>query len=455
MILLLNIRVPEAGDSAYQFQNFEMIRMKETIIVIALCLFAVIVKAQNPVPVKPRILISTDIGGTDPDDNQSMTHLLMYSDLFTIEGLVSSPSYGTGSKEEILRMIALYEKDLPKLRKHNKNLAVPDYLRSVTKQGRQGNAPYAGYTSATEGSDWIIACAKKNSQHPLWILVWGGLEDLAQALHEAPEIQSKIRIYWIGGPNKKWSANSYAYIAANFPELWFIEVNSSYYGFFSNNTLLDSVSSSNYYSKHINGAGYLGKDFKKYYNGEIKMGDSPSLFYMMDGNPDNPMRESWGGSYTKFKYSPRVVYNRTTSLKDTVAFCSILEFHFTGPKIDIPQDSICFWMDVPYGKSVQKWPGYYLGNGDYAIRYIPKKAEVVKYSLTSHVSEINGIKGEIVVDNLWPGKKHSTDYPLGNNWYTDKPDHDLYDGKIQGGKTILKWRSDILKDWAKRWAWLR
>lgn len=51
--------------------------------------------------VKPRVLISTDIGGTDPDDNQSMAHLLMYSDRFEMEGLVSSPSYGDGSKEEI------------------------------------------------------------------------------------------------------------------------------------------------------------------------------------------------------------------------------------------------------------------------------------------------------------------------------------------------------------------
>jgi hypothetical protein len=40
---------------------------------------------------KPRVLISTDIGGTDPDDNQSMVHLIMYSDLFNLEGLVSSP----------------------------------------------------------------------------------------------------------------------------------------------------------------------------------------------------------------------------------------------------------------------------------------------------------------------------------------------------------------------------
>lgn len=46
---------------------------------------------------KPRVLISTDIGGTDPDDNQSMAHLLMNSDRFDLEGLVSS-SFGTGSK---------------------------------------------------------------------------------------------------------------------------------------------------------------------------------------------------------------------------------------------------------------------------------------------------------------------------------------------------------------------
>lgn len=52
-----------------------------------------------------RILVTTDIGGTDADDNQSMAHLLMYNDLFDIEALVSTPSFGSGSKSEILRMI--------------------------------------------------------------------------------------------------------------------------------------------------------------------------------------------------------------------------------------------------------------------------------------------------------------------------------------------------------------
>src|SRR5215210_1797116 len=108
--------------------------------------------AQQPIPVKPRILISTDIGGTDPDDNQSMIHFLMYSNMFNTEGLISSPSYGYGSRQNILDMIGLYEKDLPKLQKHSKDFPSPEALRSICKQGRQGAAPYAGYKTATEGS---------------------------------------------------------------------------------------------------------------------------------------------------------------------------------------------------------------------------------------------------------------------------------------------------------------
>ncbi|MBD0724530.1 hypothetical protein B6A10_04990 [Flavobacterium sp. L1I52] len=429
--------------------------MRNPILITLFCLTQSLISAQNPTPVKPRVLISTDIGGTDPDDNQSMAHLLMYSDLFQLEGLVSSPSYGSGNKEEILRMIDLYEKDLPKLRKHNKKLAKPKFLRSICKQGRKGNAPFQGYIAPTEGSEWIIKCAKKKSSQPLWVLGWGGLEDIAQALHDAPEIQDKIKIYWIGGPNKKWSANSYAYIAENFPNLFFIEVNSSYYGFFSNNTEIDQVNNSNYYDTVIKGAGNLGLDFKKYYNGEIKMGDSPSLFYLMDGNPDNPERDSWGGSFEKINHSPRLIYNQTTSVKDSVAFCSIIEMHLKGPKSNFTSDDVCFQMEIPYGNTTQKWPGYYLDNGEYAIRYIPKKAENLNYIFTSEIPEINGLKGSIVVTNLWPGTKHSTDYPLGNNWYSDKSNPELYDGKIQGGKTISKWRKDILEDWAKRWNWLK
>jgi len=409
---------------------------------------------QKLPPAVPRILISTDIGGTDPDDNQSLAHLLMYSDKFEIEGLVSSPSYGNGSKQEILRMIDLYEKDLPKLQKHQQGFALPEYLRSISKQGYYGNVSFLGYSKATEGSDWIIKCAKKKSRQPLWVLCWGGLEDLAQALHDSPDIQNKIRVYWIGGPNKKWSANSYAYIAANFPNLWFIENNSSYYGLFSHSDEPDSVRISDYYNKFIQDKSYLGRDFINYYNGEVKMGDTPSLLYMMDGNPEDPTRESWGGSFEKINYSPRIVLNRTTTIKDSIAFCSIMEFRFSGPKIKAAKESIQFSMEVPYGSTTQKWPGNYIGNGIFAIRYIPKKAEILNYKFSSSIEEINGRTGVIGVYNIWPGIKSRDDYQLGSSWFTDKQDKNLYFGKIQGGKTVSKWREEILLDWARRWSWL-
>jgi hypothetical protein len=295
----------------------------------------------------------------------------------------------------------------------------------------------------------------EKSDRPLWVLVWGGLEDLAQALHDKPEIQHKIKVFFIGGPNKKWSANSYAYIAKNFPNLWFIESNASYYGFFSDN-VPDSLSNKNYYKNYIKEAGFLGKDYKdNRYKGVLKMGDTPSLLYMMDGNPNNPMRENWGGSYVKFKHSPRLIFNGNTSIRDTVTVFSIVEFMFKGPVVNISPDSACLTMTVKSEIGEQKWDGFYLGNGNYVVRYCPKRTETLTYKVTSSISGFNEQNGTFVVDNIWPGKPHNTDYQLGANWYTDRSNPELYDDIWQGGKTVLKWRNDVLLDWAKRWNWLR
>ena len=41
--------------------------------------------------------------------------------------------------------------------------------------------PYSGYRTPTEASEWIIRCAEKEDPRPLYLLMWGLLEDLAQA----------------------------------------------------------------------------------------------------------------------------------------------------------------------------------------------------------------------------------------------------------------------------------
>lgn len=407
--------------------------------------------AQKPVPERPRILISTDIGGTDPDDNQSMAHLLMYSNEFDIEGLVSSPSYGKGSTQEIIRMIGLYEQELPIFQQHASNWPSPSYLRSITKQGRHGAAPYQGFDKPTEGSEWIVKCARKESDRPLYVLVWGGLEDVAQALHDAPDIASRIRVYWIGGPNKKWSINSYAYIAANFPKLWFIENNASYRGFIYDSKNKDSYNSG-YYEHYIKGAGLMGEDFAHYYKGNPKLGDTPSLLYMMDGDPNNPLKESWGGSFVKFNRSSRILFKGITTAKDTVPIYSVMEFHLKGPiQKGMAIGTPCITLTIDR----QKWDGYYVGKGKYVVKFSTYKIGTLPYTITSTLPGFKAQEGAITIDNLWPGKPHKTDYRLGDNWFTDHQEPSLFWHNCQGAMTQQKWRNEIMEDWGKRWKWLK
>ncbi|MEP4533752.1 MAG: nucleoside hydrolase-like domain-containing protein [Cyclobacteriaceae bacterium] len=416
---------------------------------VAFCFFSCCQSNSDQDNPKPRIVISSDIGGTDPDDFQSMIHLLMYADLFDIEGLVSSP-YGLGRKEHFLEMINLYEQDLAQLRKHSPELPDPQLLRNVCKQGETSEAPYKGYRSSTEGSDWIIQCAKKESDRPLWVLVWGGIEDLAQALHDAPEIKENIRVYWIGGPNKKWGVNAYAYIAENHPDLWMIEANATYRGWFMDELSPQKLKNDLYFDHYIRARGALGKEFKNHYDGKIKMGDTPSLAYLMNGNPNEPEGESWGGSFVPIDRSSRYVFRRNTTVNDTVVAYGVLEWIFDGPELKVPEDSVCFTIEI----QGQVWPGFYLGNGQYGVRYSPKRPETGSYETFSRIQELNAQTGQYVSITPWPGKQSIDDYKLGTNWYGDRPDSDLFLGDQQGAKTVSRFREEFLMDWADRWQWL-
>lgn len=424
-------------------------RLLKAIVSAVIIAFSAQACAQKPVPEKPRVLVSTDIGGTDPDDNQSIVHLFMYTDMFDLEGIVSSPSFGNGSADEIRRMISIYEKDYPVLRKHCPKLMSPRKLRGITKQGHHGLFPICGFAEPTEGSKWIVRQARKKSYRPLWVLVWGSLEDVAQALHDAPDIAKRIRVYYIGGPNKKWGVNSYAYIAANFPDLWIIENNSSYRGIITNNKD-SSCFGTGFYDFALKGAGHIGADFINYYKGVVKMGDTPSLLYIMDGDINNPTRDSWGGSFTKIKRSPCRVFGRQLTLQDTVPVYSVLRFEFRTSQV--PYDN-----KAPFTMTIDKqtWTGEHVGNGKYAIQYSPKAPGQLSYSISSPIKELDGLHGEFVVSQQWPGSDRENDYIVGDNWYTDRPDTQLFDGVWQGFKTVSKHRTEVLADWASRLKWLK
>lgn len=423
-----------------EFNAFSYIKTLLTLIFLQCCLSA---HSQH------RVIISTDIGGTDDDDFQSMIHYLMYADQFQTEGLISS-AFGDGRVSDILHVIDLYEKDYPKLKARAANFPSPEALRAVTKQGAIERAPYKGFAEPSEGSEWIIACAKRPSEDPLWVLVWGGLEDLAQALHDAPEIQENIRVYWIAGPNKKWSANAYHYIVSNFPNLHMIEANATYRGLFIDDRSDEPTNIKNFYQHHIEGRGALGKDFVNYYKGVIKMGDTPSVAYLMHGDPEHPAGESWGGSFVPLTHSSLRIHDRPTTLADTVPTFSLQEWVFAGPDTDDPTEEVPFWLEI----ADQHFEGEYSGHGLYKVRFVTKSPGTWEYRTLSTMEELDGLSGQFVSVDPWPAEPHEQDIHSLKHWWSDDPDPENFQGGHQGAKTIYKWQKEFLLDWAKRWAWL-
>jgi hypothetical protein len=90
--------------------------------------------ASRPTGERHRVVVSTDIGGTDPDDFQSLVHLLLYADVFDLEGLVSSP-YGPGRRRHILEVIDQYERDYSNLKTWADLYPTAATLRAISKQG--------------------------------------------------------------------------------------------------------------------------------------------------------------------------------------------------------------------------------------------------------------------------------------------------------------------------------
>jgi putative nucleotidyltransferase with HDIG domain len=187
---------------------------------------------------RPRLIVLTDFF-KDPDDKQSLIRLLVYANELDIEGLLAtSLAYGNGAvhPEWIQELIGLYDKVLPKLRQHVRPGTVyppaasladvvkagAPVIRSYVGRSKGFPVPYPpgahdnrrcgpaeqwiGLDRDTPASEHIIAIVDRDDPRPVWVSVWGGAMDLAQALwkvrHERTTAEtdrfvSKLRVYQI------------------------------------------------------------------------------------------------------------------------------------------------------------------------------------------------------------------------------------------------------------------
>ena len=249
---------------------------------------------------KPRIVILTDVSTWETDDSESLIRLLVHADLFEIEGII----YTTGWSHEVLRddfielihdAIDAFEKDLPNLIKRSNQINFnedesqqsigywpsPGYLRQRTVFGsKQRGIDKIGKDNISDGSNLIIKLADENDERPLWILLWGGGNTLAQAiwqvqqernevelrnfLHKIPtySITDQDRSYKKGTP---YNISSHQWMRKEFEnDLMFLWDECAWK--YQNGTGRENW---NEYEKHIQNHGNLGKEYPKYKYSDI------------------------------------------------------------------------------------------------------------------------------------------------------------------------------------------
>lgn len=389
-----------------------------------------------------RVLVSTDVGGTDPDDYQSLVHFLLYADLFDVEGIVSSP-YGPGRRESILRVIDKYELDFPALLSHSPRYPSAARLRAISKQGAIEATTSTGFDQPTEGSRWIVECARRPDPRPLHVLVWGGIEDLAQALHDAPDILPKLRVYFIGGPNKMWSVHAYDYIERNHPKLWIIENNTTYRGWFVGGNQSGGWGNRAFVSAHIAGNGALASFFTTHLKGTIKMGDSPSVGWLLHGTPGEPTKPGWGGRFVRLWEGRKTVFDRLTTENDRVEAFGVVEFVLPPPA------GMKKW-DWPHMVFDGRIKSEVIRIGPMLrFRFSPRDAKVWPYLIESTLPELNGKTGKFTAVHATVEKSRnvSQKHP---NWWTDDPDPSLAEGIHPGARSVSQHRERYLADFARR-----
>jgi hypothetical protein len=273
---------------------------------------------------RPRVIVLTDIssltaGVREPDDGQSMVRFMLFTNEFDVEGLIATSSMGHGhvTRPELIReAVEAYRQVQPNLKLHAPGYPEADKLLAVVKAGYPVAGPKVAATDSvgegkdTEGSDWIVSVVDKPDARPVWVLIWGGSADLAQALFKVratrtPEQLSrfigKLRVHSVYDQD-----STGPWIKENFPALYYITRHHGIRGMYRGGDT--TLVASEWVETHIrNDHGPLGALYPNYKGGDIwgrvfgiKEGDTPSYLALIPNglsDPSKPELGGWGGRF--------------------------------------------------------------------------------------------------------------------------------------------------------------
>jgi hypothetical protein len=272
--------------------------------------------AADQSPGHPRLVVLTDIGN-EPDDQMSLTRLLLYSNQIDIEALVATTSTWQKSsvRPELARaIIKAYGGVRSNLLLHARGWPTEEDLQSRVYSGQPGYGMAAiGPDHMSEGAQALIGAADREDERPLWVVVWGGANTLAQALRRIRETRSpeqvarfvaKLRVYSISDQD-----DAGPWIRREFPTLFYVVQPSTQTGGEYYYATWTGISGDVYYRNcaggdatvvtnewldaNIRSKGPLGGLYPKFLF--IMEGDTPSFLGLIDNGLSAWRRPDWGG----------------------------------------------------------------------------------------------------------------------------------------------------------------
>jgi hypothetical protein len=282
-------------------------------------------------------VVLTDVGG-DTDDQQSMVRLLLHADGLDIEGLcaTSRMQHGHDTRPELIReLVGAYGRVLGNLRVHSPRFPPAEGLLAAVRAGRGDPGP-VGPGLDSECSDALVSAVEREDSRPLWVAVWGGSRELAQALgrlrRERPPARvealvSRLRVHAIGDQDGHRTR-----LLQEHPALFFVASGLASQAQFKLNEIAayrgqymtgDMRTQGREWVEHNvrQGHGPLGALYPSDGHGVpgMKEGDTPSFLGLVPNGLNVPDRPDWGGWGGRFRLVRGRLFGDAPDFQDGVA----------------------------------------------------------------------------------------------------------------------------------------
>jgi hypothetical protein len=222
-----------------------------------------------------------------------------------------------------------------------------------------------------------------------------------------------------------------------------IESNATYRGFFVGGDQSGERGNASFVSAHIAGHGALGDYFATHLKGVIKMGDTPSVVYLLKGTPEDPTQPSWGGSYVRIWDGRKTVFTCLTTEADNAEVFGVVEFHLPLPAGMTASHEARMIFD-------NRIPAQGFNDGKtLRFRFGPRDAKVWPYIIKSSYPALDGQTGKFTAVPP-PLERTSRPSAVHPNWWTDDPAPENAEGAHPGARTVSRWRTQYLEDFRQR-----